>query len=257
MKANLYAIILVSCLVTCINAQVSSYSFSQTTSGTYGSALTGSQVGISLQDDDVTAISLPFTFKFNGTNYTSVNVCSNGFLSFSSLSGTEYYPISDFSTSEVISPFGTDLVSGILTTGNISSGSNSITSISFPGTLSVGDTLVDLYGDFNSQFPVITQISGSTIVLNTTATGTYANYDIFIANGRIRRAVTGSSPNRILTFELRNYSRYFEYDEALNFKIRLYETSNKIEFVYGNIIAGYDYSTMEVGLKGTSTSDYN
>ncbi len=257
MKAIVFVTLLLCFITSASIAQVSSYTFSQTTGGTYGAALTGTRVGFAFQDDTVSTVALPFTFNFNGTNHTSVQVSSNGFLSFGSLTGTEYNPISVSSTSLVISPFGQDLISGILVVGDIATGSNSITNLSFTNNISVGDTIIDFWGDFNIPYPVITQISGSTIVVNTTANNTTAGWDIWIANGRIRRQLTGTAPNRILTFEYKNFSRFYEYDEALSFKIRLYETSNKIEFVYGTMYPGFDYSVIEVGLKGLSTSDYN
>src|SRR5690349_9006172 len=116
MKPKIHFVILLSLIAFGTTAQVANYTFSQTTSGSYGSALTGTLVGLFAQDDDVNTAALPFNFNFNGTNYNSVEVCSNGFISFGSPSGTEYFPISDLGTTEVIAPFGNDLLSGVLCT---------------------------------------------------------------------------------------------------------------------------------------------
>jgi hypothetical protein len=69
--------------------------------------------------------------------------------------------------------------------------------------------------------------------------------------------VSGTAPNRICEIEYRNFSR-FNIDEVMNFKIKLYETTNKIEFVYGAMIsAPFGGDPGEIGLKGLSQMDFN
>jgi hypothetical protein len=116
-----------------VNAQVSSYSFAQS-AGTYTPlpstatvlvTATGNTGAASL-DDVIYPVTLPFGVSFNGTNYTSINVSTNGFLTFggtapgtssySPISGTEGY-------AGAVSAFGKDLNSVFnlgSTTGNIS-----------------------------------------------------------------------------------------------------------------------------------------
>ncbi|MBW8522346.1 T9SS type A sorting domain-containing protein [Chryseobacterium chendengshani] len=113
------------------NAQVSAYSFAQS-SGTYtpiagtilGSA-TGNTSATNL-NSEVYSITLPFGFKFNDTSYTSLNVSSNGFITFGTtppLTSTTA-PISvTVAYSGAVSAFGRDInsifdVAGV--TGNIS-----------------------------------------------------------------------------------------------------------------------------------------
>lgn len=239
-------------------AQVSSYSFSQSSSS-YGAVNSGTMVGGLFQDDDVTTLSLPFTFTFNGSAYTSLDVCSNGYMSFNTgmLSGNEYTPISDLGTSELLAPFGTDMVSAVLISADLTTGSNTLTNCSSVLGYSVGDVLVDYNGDFASSPVVITAIIGNNIVVNQNAVSTITAYDVLNSHGYIKQSVSGSSPNRVLTIEFGNFSRYFIYDELVNFKVRLYETTNVIEFLYGNIVAGQDQTPCEVGLKGLSNSDFN
>jgi hypothetical protein len=245
-------------LVLCVQtqqAQVSAYTFSQSL-GSYGSANTGTIVGIQFQDDDVTNVALPFNFVYNGSTYNNINVCANGYLSFNTLSGTEYTAISDATTSEVISAFGSNLLETTLASGDIAAGSPSITNISSAIGFSVGDVLFDLFGDFSSN-PTITSIVGSTIVVNQNAINTVSAFDIINFSSTIKQSVSGTAPNRVCEFEFSKFSRLGIYDEALNFKVRLYETSNRIEFVYGAMVPGPDVTPSEVGLKGLSNTDYN
>lgn len=236
-------------------AQVSNYTFTQTASS-YGNPSTGTLVGLPLQDDDVNAVSLPFTFTFNGTPYTSLNVCSNGYIGFNTLSGFEYPPISDLSTQNLIAPFGTDLFMGTGITADMAAGSNTLTNCSSVAGFSVGDVFEDYALDFGGTNPTITAISGSNIVLNTNAINTNSAYDMIGRNGYIKRSVSGTSPNRIFELEFRNFNG-FAYDEVISFKVRLFETTNQIEFVYGTIIPGIGSFPPEVGLKGSISTDFN
>ncbi|WBV61886.1 fibronectin type III domain-containing protein [Chryseobacterium camelliae] len=116
------------------NAQVSSYSFVKST-GTY-TALTGSTIlGTATAntiagslDNTIYPVALPFNFSFNGVNYSSLNVSTNGFVTFGATapSGSEYSPISSATAySGAISAFGRDLNSFFniaSTTGEISWG---------------------------------------------------------------------------------------------------------------------------------------
>ena len=65
-----------------VNAQVSSYAFTATT-GTYTPLVAGTAV-TAIQADDVlsAAITIPFTFTFNGTGYAGIKASSNGFITF-------------------------------------------------------------------------------------------------------------------------------------------------------------------------------
>ncbi|MBL7901771.1 MAG: T9SS type A sorting domain-containing protein [Bacteroidia bacterium] len=237
-------------------AQVSAYTFSQST-GAYGPLNTGSLVGGTVQDDDVTQVALPFGFTFNGTTYSTVNVCSNGYMSFAALSGFEYSAISDQQTSELIAPFAQDLFMGTVITGDLTQGSNTITNVSFINNLNIGDSIMDFLGDFGNVNPIITGISMNAIVVNINAQNTVQGTDIFINNGSIRQNVSGTSPNRVAEFEYKNMTRFAVHDEVINFKVRLFETSNKIEFAYGPMFVSFIATPTEVGLKGASSLDFN
>lgn len=236
-------------------AQVSAYTFTQFP-GSYGSSAAGTVVGQPFQDDDANTVTLPFTFTFNGVPYTTVDVSSNGSIGFNTLNGSEYTPISDPGTSNLISAFGQDLLMGNAITGNLTAGSPSITGLSSVVGFSIGDVLLDWNSDFNSN-PTITNIVGSTIVLNQNALNTVPAYDVVNNGGEIVQSVSGVAPNRICQFEFKKFSRFLIYDETVNFKIRLYETSNRIEIIYGTLVSGQDNTSSEVGLKGSSNTDFN
>ncbi len=69
----------------------------------------------------------------------------------------------------------------------------------------------------------------------------------------VRTSVSGTAPNRVFTIQFENMpDYYFGAVRRLNFQIRLYETSNVIDFVYGpnNALAASTRSTASIGIKG-------
>lgn len=253
-KLSVFSLALMFCAKT-INSQVSNYTFSQSI-GAYGAPNTGTLIGPPMQDEDVTPVTLPFTFTFNGTAYTTASVCSNGNISFAPITGSEWTPLSDNTTQEVISVYGADLGGGIVTFGTMTAGSNTIASCSSVAGYSVGDIIFDWNSDFGGITPTITAIVGNDIILSTNANNSDPFYTL-IDQGSIRMDVSGTAPNRICEIEYRNFSR-FNIDEVMNFKIKLYETTNKIEFVYGAMIsAPFGGDPGEIGLKGLSQLDFN
>ena len=81
-----------------------------------------------------------------------------------------------------------------------------------------------------------------------------------IANlNKIRYQVTGVAPNRVITIEWANMERYFFTDPDLNFQVKLYETSNNVQIVYGGMTGfkgnevGSQYS-YSVGINGTTAT---
>ncbi len=86
--------------------------------------------------------------------------------------------------------------------------------------------------------------------------------------GELMSKMEGTAPNRIFTIQWKSYVRDYAaspniFDEdILNFQIKLHETSNKIEFVYGNmtLVETYDnylWYMPQVGLRGSSRDDFN
>lgn len=116
---------------TTVFAQVSAYTFTQSTgvytpvAGTILEAATDNTSATNL-NSSVYPVTMPFNFIFNGTSYSSLNVSTNGFITFGSTapSSTATTPLSATTTYDgAISAFGRDLssvfdVNGV--TGDIS-----------------------------------------------------------------------------------------------------------------------------------------
>jgi hypothetical protein len=102
-----------------VKAQVSAYTFTQS-SGTYSSiagtvlgAATGNAATTNL-NSEVYPVTLPFSFNFNGTSYSSMNVSTNGFITFGSVAPSTTYttPISGATAYEgAVSAWGRDISS--------------------------------------------------------------------------------------------------------------------------------------------------
>ncbi len=76
----------------------------------------------------------------------------------------------------------------------------------------------------------------------------------------IRIETIGTAPNRICVVQWTNYKRFSGTGtgDILNFQIRLHETSNYVQVMYGACTFGTTSSTLtNVGLGGTTATDYN
>ncbi|PBQ32919.1 hypothetical protein CNR22_14425 [Sphingobacteriaceae bacterium] len=76
----------------------------------------------------------------------------------------------------------------------------------------------------------------------------------------IRFQTFGTSPTRTTVIQWSNYQKFVAAptgSDNINFQLKLYETSNIIDFIYGDVISVTLDSAAEVGLKGGSTADYN
>lgn len=96
------------------NAQVFDYIDEEANGLTY-SPITGTVVFGTGWNDNVTNVLLPFTFNFNGTDYNTTNISSNGFITFGATApGTGTYGPINATTAYAgaISAFGTNLLSG-------------------------------------------------------------------------------------------------------------------------------------------------
>ncbi len=96
-------------------AFVSGYTFSSST--TNYTAITGTTLFTGTWDDGVsTLLTIPFTFTYNGTAYTSLGVCTNGFITMGSVpaSSTVYCGLQAAGLNS-IAGYGTDLVNASAT----------------------------------------------------------------------------------------------------------------------------------------------
>ena len=178
-------------LFTCwqINAQVSSYGFSQS-AGTYTEITGGTVLGVATNDDtNFNANPIGFSFVYNGTTYTQFSVNANGFLALGATVASSYTALSGGATNNVIAA---------------------------------------LNGDLNG---------------NTT--------------GELSYQLSGTAPNQVLTIQWKNYRHYNAAGDINNFQIKLYETTNVVEVVYGSFTQNATNRTRQVGLRGATAADFN
>jgi len=78
--------------------------------------------------------------------------------------------------------------------------------------------------------------------------------------GEVNYKLTGTAPNRVLTVEWKQMNwNYAATTWALSFQVKLYETTNRIEFVYdrnGNAGANINSASASIGLTGLTTGDF-
>ena len=249
-------------------AQVAPYTFSQSV-GTYAEIAgdtivafaTTTSGALSIDDTVYPNNFLPFTFVYNGSNFTNVVISSNGFVTFGAAlpSESNFTPISTAGGGySLTSGYGRDLIGNRGITGTRNNGSNIITGIpaaQFAG-LETGRVIT------GTGIPAGTTITGlnsgaGTISIsnNATASGTSA---LLAATGSIVRSTTGAAGSRVHTIQFRNVRTFATSanENCINFQIKLYETSNKIEIVYGNNKNSVS-TTGQVGLRGTVNTDFN
>lgn len=125
--------------------------------------------------------------------------------------------------------------------------------IDFSNSTDDGGPQCDDYGYCNSQFSASS--AGTWLALApfyddmTTGSGTDP------LGTSIKHQLTGTAPNRILTIEWSGMAVYGNTTPDLNFQVRLYETSGRIEFVYGNMNAGTNTFSYTVGINAASVSN--
>jgi hypothetical protein len=255
------------------NAQVAAYSFSQS-NGTYTpitggtvlvTALTADPVGNdSMAMDDYTYVNRPLAFPFtiNGTSYTAFNVNSNGWISFGSTStSSASTPISSSSAfGNVVSAFANDLQGQFHAVGDVTTGSPVITNVSNTSYCKVGALF-----KAGSNFPATTTIvsfTANSITVSDPATATAAATQCNWALAEIRAEALGIAPNRTFVIQFSGLTEYGVANTYTDFQIQLNEgggiaANQTISIVYGTVYRVASTETIQVGLRGTSNTDYN
>ncbi|HYV91371.1 MAG TPA: T9SS type A sorting domain-containing protein [Chitinophagales bacterium] len=168
---------------------IASYSFAQTNGGYLQAGLGSSLTSSGCYDDaGFSSITLPFTFTYHGTAFTTVGAGPNGIAQLGGSGGLGYSAICS-GTVNVLSPLNANLY------GCVASG-----------------------GDFSY-------------------------------------VTAGATPNRVLIMQ---WSKWGFYNSGLNefsFQIKLYETSNTIQFIYKDGF-GTNSGTAYVGLTGATSNDF-
>ncbi|MFC6268773.1 fibronectin type III domain-containing protein [Frigoriflavimonas asaccharolytica] len=266
-KAGISALVLFGAAQT-FNAQVNLYTFSQS-SGSFnsiastGTLVTGSDATTTNTNDTAGwTIAIPFTYNFNNTNYTSLYANSNGGVTFGA---TTYSSSSLISTSTAysgsISVMDRDLWGVFYSSGVTTSGSNVITGVtSFLG-MEVGKFLNSANGIPTGATVTAFDAGAGTITMSANATSSSATAAIRYGTGKILTSVEGTAPNRVFVVEWIGYNDYSSSTTAqsfLNFQLRLEETTNKVNIVYGSQFNNSTGSkTNQIGLRGATNADYN
>ncbi|MBS4013289.1 MAG: T9SS type A sorting domain-containing protein [Bacteroidetes bacterium] len=76
------------------------------------------------------------------------------------------------------------------------------------------------------------------------------------AGSSLRSELIGVAPNRIFVIQWTDFQRYLDTGDNFNFQIRLHETTNAIELVYGAFTKNANARAAQVGLRGDSNVDY-
>lgn len=253
------------------SAQVAAgYAFTQSvgapyvpiTGGTLLAAASGTS-GVASLDDVNYAVTLPFSFVFDNNPYTAIYVNTNGGVTFGATapSTTNYTPLSTTTAyNGAVSAFGRDMQGGWVTIADRVTATNTLLNVSDVGPMQVGDFVS---GTGIPAGTTITAIVGNVVTLsaNVTSTGTGGTLSAFGPWAELRHETLGSSPNQVFVVQWSNFkpfgstlttARHFN----VNYQIRLYETTNVIEMVYGNCSPGLATSTVvsQVGLRGPNNT---
>ncbi|MDD3143486.1 MAG: carboxypeptidase regulatory-like domain-containing protein, partial [Candidatus Cloacimonetes bacterium] len=79
------------------------------------------------------------------------------------------------------------------------------------------------------------------------------------AGASLRLETIGTAPNRVCVVQFANYKKYGTSGtgDQINFQIRLHETSNNVQIVYGQVVSNATAGNMQVGLRGPDVADFN
>ena len=268
----LWLALMVLLLNTTVSAQVSTYNFSQS-SGTY-TPITGGTViadaiatsGVGSLDDVIYTLpdgTIPFDFYFNGQLFTGLKVSSNGFITFGNVlpTTTTYTPISStLGYNGAVSTLGRDIQGTYGTTADRTMDSPVLTNVANFDGVAVGKFITGTGIPGTTTVPTTTILSfdvgAQTITMSANATTTGTPTTIAIASGEIRYEVLGTAPNRIFVVQFKNFRKWNAATDNFNFQIRLYESTSKIDYVYGPFVSNTSSTTIQVGLRGGLNTDY-
>ena len=260
----LFAVLLL-CFSVKTQAQVSAYTFAQG-SGTYvpivGNLIdsaTSNSGATSLDDVLYTAQPIGFSFTMNAGSYTTYSFNTNGQIAFGTgLTGTNYTAISSTITYPAcIAAMARDLQGIFGFTATRTLASTTLTGVTSFSGMVVGKIVA------GTGIPAGTRVTGFNIGLGevyisnaATAAGTTT---LNCASGELRSVTTGAVGSRVHTLQWSNFKRFSSatLTDNFNFQIKLYETSNIVEVVYGSVLANATAIVPQVGLRGATNADYN
>jgi len=78
-----------------------------------------------------------------------------------------------------------------------------------------------------------------------------------LTDSEIRYETLGTTPNQVLVIQWKNFRHYGATGDIYNYQIRLWESSNLVEVVYGPFTQNATNRTSQIGLRGASNADFN
>ncbi len=220
MKKTLLTLFGITTLFNFTNAQVSAYPFTQT-SGTYTAISGGTLLGATGDDEE---------------KYVNPAV-----------------PLGGSTSTGVGFPIGFNFTYNGIVFDRLAINCNGWISL---GQSSLSPTSVDISASSGYNQP-LSQTSTATPTLLRNRIGALA-MDLEGQTGSSLRIETiGATPNRICVIQWAGFREYQSTGDNFNFQIRLKETSNVIETVYGTFATASTSFAAQVGLSGTLPSDYN
>jgi hypothetical protein len=273
-KSFIFSLFFLSAFI--VRAQtVTSYIFSQS-SGTY-TPITGTLViaatdhttsGTTSLDGGFYPVTIPFTFNFNGTGYTALNISVNGFITFGTTppTATQTTPISSTTAYDgAIAVMARDLWGVYGAVGTRTSGSAVITAVnSFTG-IAVGKPIRGT-GIAAGATILSWDATAGTITISANATATSTATYIGWPVGEIRTETVGIAPNRTFVIQfskMADFNTTAPSGNAMDFQIRLQEgggiaANQSISLVYGPLTnESTTARTNQVGLRGATNTDFN
>ncbi|MCC6371812.1 MAG: T9SS type A sorting domain-containing protein [Bacteroidia bacterium] len=122
-------------------------------------------------------------------------------------------------------------------------------------------------GQTTSTPAIVTQISNqfapisSTTIANSNLQHKVSAFGLDIQSqnnfGEIRMQTIGTSPNQTMVVQWTSYRKYNNTGDDYNFQIRLCQTTNVIEVIYGTFVNNGTNGIAQVGLRGSMVSDYS
>ena len=220
MRKTLLTLFGITTLLNFTNAQVSAYPFTQT-SGTYTAISGGTLLGATGDDEQ---------------EYVNPAV-----------------PLGGTTSTGVGFPIGFNFTYNGIVFDRLAINCNGWISL---GQSSLSPTSVDISSSFGYNQPLsLTSTATPTLLRN--RIGALA-MDLQGQTGSSLRIETiGATPNRICVIQWAGFREYLSTGDNFNFQIRLKETSNVIETVYGTFATASTSFAAQVGLSGTLPSDYN
>ena len=182
------------------------------------------------------------------------------------------YTFNSFATSTSVATYAFSQYSG--TYSSIDGGAGTVTVSTGAddtgfGTYSIGFTFTYngvSYTTFGIQangfiglgaLPASSYTALSTGTANNVIAGFNADLYGLTANGaKLMYQLSGTSPNQVLTVEWKNWGFWSGGLNEINFQIKLFEGSNRVEIAYGSA-PGTTSKTIQVGLRGASSADFN